>query len=132
MYSSTGPREVGVVDRRVEDGAPYPQGCAFQPDHCSHGEHSALHSSNGAAYHPPEAHHLHRPHRHWQKCLHHCEWPLISVNRSEHYLSIISISHSSVSHFTPIISISQSVSDFTPVSTMGFNNGLGSSYLAWF
>lgn len=64
---------MGAVDRGTEAGASNSQRRAVQRDHRAHGEHSALHGSDGAARHAPEAHRLRRAHRNRQKRVHHSE-----------------------------------------------------------
>lgn len=86
---STGPRQVGALDRWAKYCSPHMQGHAVQWDHRAHWEHSALHGTDGAPRHPPEARYIHRSHWYRQECLHYSEssafYYFINVTFGKHF-----------------------------------------------
>lgn len=70
---SSGPGPVGALDGRAKGRARHQQRHGVQRDHRADGEHRALHGAHAAPRYSPEADHLHRPHRHREERLHHCE-----------------------------------------------------------
>lgn len=63
--TSSGPGQVGPVDRWAKDCSPHMQRYAVQWDHRAHWEHGTLRGTDGA---PHQAHYFHQSY--WQECLH--------------------------------------------------------------
>lgn len=68
--TSSGPGQVGPVDRWAKDCSPHMQRYAVQWDHRAHWEHGTLRGTDGA---PHQAHYFHQSY--WQECLHWSESP---------------------------------------------------------